>query len=209
MLNRSLILIQRSLCLLRMWFCFHARLKRPHVSTHVSVCRTWTSVCLCQPTSGYLTVTCRSCSWAARPSTSRWAAAPAERLWWETAQRRTFEDSKDHETIRESERAFTAAEEFKMWCYRITGFGGWELQRALLRKYRTIRSLWFLRAFSLKVIYAELIQRKSPRGSMLKLNGSNSKTIACDLIQARTVRFTIRSSSIQMINNLVLKDPVE
>lgn len=52
------------------------------VFLYLCIHRTWTSVCPCRPTSGYLTVTWRNCSWAARPSTSRWADAPAEHRWW-------------------------------------------------------------------------------------------------------------------------------
>lgn len=59
---------------------FHFFLKE--VSCVLCVRRTWTNVCLCQLIFGYLTVTCRSCRWPARPSTSRWAVAPAERHWW-------------------------------------------------------------------------------------------------------------------------------
>lgn len=44
--------------------------------------RTWTSVCPCRPTSGYLTATWRSCSWAAPPSTSLWAGVRVEHHWW-------------------------------------------------------------------------------------------------------------------------------
>lgn len=47
--------------------------------------RTWTSVCPCRPTSGYLTATWRSCSWAAPPSISLWVDVRVGLHWWEAS----------------------------------------------------------------------------------------------------------------------------
>lgn len=90
---QSLLFIQSSRCLLRVYSCFFRVLQ--HVDTVFKLgvllfflCiyvlnRTWTNVCPCRPTSGYPTVTWRNCNWAARPSTSLWADAPAEHHWWD------------------------------------------------------------------------------------------------------------------------------
>lgn len=87
---QSLVFIQSLRCLLRVNSCFFKVLHLVDIIFKflfflIYLCsrRTWTNVCPCRLTFGYLMVTWRSCSWAVRPSTSRWADAPAEHHWWD------------------------------------------------------------------------------------------------------------------------------